>query len=81
MPAAMRPTKLDHSVGAVRYSGGAMIVQINASSMGGTQVRFRNRGSALKGMPEMIRVNPWVMQLCMRNQKSASFVVPGLCSE
>lgn len=58
MPVAIRPTKLDHSVGAVRYRGGAMIVQINASNMGGTQVRFRNRVSALKGIPEMIKVNP-----------------------
>lgn len=58
MPVAIRQTKLDHSVGAVRYRGGAMIVHINASNMGGTQVRFRNTGFALKGIPEIIKVNP-----------------------
>lgn len=54
-----------------------MSVQIRANIIGGTHIRFCTLESAFKGIPEMIKVNTCVIQPCRRNQKSASFVVPG----
>lgn len=58
-----------------------MNVQISATTVGGTQVLFCNLNSAFKGILEVTRVNTCVIHPWTKNQKSASFVDPGACSE